>query len=475
MEQKRGRQILKIEKKLKQSVRAALIPYGRRLYAGHARYAALRYFKKNTKQIIYLSALHNINKTNTTYILHRDKGFRLGKHNFIHTSKRERSFDWVHDELKDIFPSAKILALGPNGGVRGLHTWIINYLRKHKNAIFLATIDPVHYGNSLSYPQQMDKIKKEEKLITAILSPNTFNRNIVDAQKTLEIFMKVMGNMKLKGRVTDYYDSHGSRKNNLIDRYSIDVNPVKQLVSYVSIIYGKKLPNELFPIDILLAIGLLKSIIVKNTYHKTYNIRLPYWSPLYRRKSGVFVGTSLGNNINCSYGQYEGSKSTAIKIAQAANKCNNDASKHWQTPYTPENIHHLSYKVEFLEPKSKWKTYPGSLAPKRFSPDGTSGIFLRLPNGKSATYLPGVFRNNPQWSITDIMNKLTEKADAHQSNDWKKGNVQEYKTTSYTWNPYLKMIDVFPPPPFVKTTRKNKTRKNKTRKKKLNRSRKHRI
>ena len=55
---------IKIEKKLKQWIRAALIPHAGRLYAGHARYAALRYFKKNTKQIIYLATLHNINKTN---------------------------------------------------------------------------------------------------------------------------------------------------------------------------------------------------------------------------------------------------------------------------------------------------------------------------------------------------------------------------------------------------------------------------
>ena len=66
MKQRRGKQILKIEQKLKQTIRVALIPHAGRLYAGHARYAALRYFKKNTKQIIYLATLHNINNTNQT-------------------------------------------------------------------------------------------------------------------------------------------------------------------------------------------------------------------------------------------------------------------------------------------------------------------------------------------------------------------------------------------------------------------------
>ena len=93
MNRPRGKQILKIETKLKQTIRGALIPHAGRLYAGHARYAALRYFKKNTKQIIYLATLHNINNTDKTYILHRDKGFRLGKHVINTTKSRELSFD----------------------------------------------------------------------------------------------------------------------------------------------------------------------------------------------------------------------------------------------------------------------------------------------------------------------------------------------------------------------------------------------
>ena len=64
-----GRKILRIEKKLKQSIRAALIPHADRVYAGHARYAALRYFKKNTKEIIYLATLHNANPSDTFLIV----------------------------------------------------------------------------------------------------------------------------------------------------------------------------------------------------------------------------------------------------------------------------------------------------------------------------------------------------------------------------------------------------------------------
>jgi predicted class III extradiol MEMO1 family dioxygenase len=480
MNRPRGKQILKIETKLKQTIRGALIPHAGRLYAGHARYAALRYFKKNTKQIIYLATLHNINNTDKTYILHRDKGFRLGKHNFINTTKREHSFDWVHEELRDLFPSAKILALAPNRRVEGLHTWIINYLNSHKNAIFLATIDLIHYGKQfnntkyLSYPQQMSKIKKEESLIEHALAPNSTNneyinklinadRNIVDGPKTLEIFLKVMAQMRLRGRVTDYYDSYNSKKVDLIDRYSISMKPIKNLVSYVSIVYGKKMPTSLLPIDILLAIGLLKSIIIKETFGKQYSLRLPSWSPLNKKIGGVFVGTSLGTRTTCSYGTYEtGKKSTADNLIKAAYHCPEDAAKRWGIPYTDNNINNLSYKVEFLDPESQWKTYRGYMAPKKFHNNGSSGIFLRLANGKGATYLPSVFKSNPQWSVEDAMHKLTEKAEGRkltieELNAWKNGVIKIYNTTSYTWNPHRKLIDVIPIPFHTIKRRKSKT------------------
>ena len=80
----------------------------------------------------------------------------------------------------------------------------------------------------------MDKIIKEESLIEHALQPNSLNnqyinrlikkdKNLVDGPKTLEIFLKVTAQMKLKGRVADYYDSWGSKQKDLIDRYSISM------------------------------------------------------------------------------------------------------------------------------------------------------------------------------------------------------------------------------------------------------------
>ena len=468
-----GKKILRVEKKLKQSIRAALIPHGGRVYAGHARYAALRYFKKNTKEIIYLATLHNANSSDTTYILHRDKGFRLGKHNFVKTKIREHSFDWVHDELMDMFPSAKILALGPNRGVKNLDVWIINYMKKHPHCIFIATIDLIHYGkkfNNIHYLRtslpQIDKVNKEEELIKALVNPTInlqhieqimhHDRNLVDGPKTLRIFMEVMKQMHYKGRVTDYYDSYGNT--DLINRYTIaEREIVKQFVSYVSIVYGPKKIDALLPIDILLSLGYLKSIIRRSIQGGRWTIPFPSWSPLFEKTNGVFMGTSYLGQTNCSYGNFEQDtmyKTTASKIRRAASKCIQDAESRWKIPYTAQNINQLSYKVEFLDPLP-WKSYPGHLAPKKFNNNGKYGIYLELPSGKSATYLPSVFRDNPKWSIIKMMNQLTKKAGGYK-NEWKKGIFKIYQTTSYTWNPQSKTIHVFPLPLIRYSTKSKK-------------------
>ena len=505
---KHQKQVLPIEKKLKQTTRAALIPHAGYTFAGHARYAALRYFKKTTKRIIYLATLHKIEHTGKTYILHKDPGFRLGKHHFFPTDKKEHSFDWVHDELVDFFPSAKILALAPDGApiaaedlcycgldrthhtgpFRDPHTpnvrhlfrradsdveqWITTYLKKHKDSILIATTDLIHYGEKfnnkdyLSYPHQMDKLIKEEKLINAMVNVNPpavaailrSDPQIADGPKTVEIFMKVMSDMNYKGKVTDYYDSYGSQKA-LLDRYVIQQEPINNLVSYVSIIYGDYTKvDDLLPIDILMGLGLVKSILMRDTLQKNYSLRLPIWSPLYQRKQGIFVGTALNHKTNCSYGQYENGLSTAEKIIKATENCANDASQRWKIPYDPQMINNLSYKIEFLDPQGKWsKPFLGSKIFKNFKADGRQGIYLTLKDGKAATYLPIVFRENPEWSIRKIMRNLTKKTGwrCDHCNQWKKGTIQTYKSKSYTWNPHTKMVDIFPPP-IIKIKRNNR-------------------
>ena len=169
--------------------------------------------------------------------------------------------------------------------------------------------------------------------------------------------MKTLG---MTGKVTDYYDSNFGDKQ--LNKYVILHKPLPDFVSYVSIIYGKGVSqNTLEHLDIMMAIGIVKSEIIKILHNNHYSVRLPYWSPFYKMKQGVFVGTSLGKKTNCSYGRYEvDSKSskkynilenTAKKIVEAAGDCIKDARDRWKIPYKIDDLDRLNYKIELLQPK----------------------------------------------------------------------------------------------------------------------------
>lgn len=78
---------------------------------------------------------------------------------------------------------------------------------------------------------------------------------------------------------------------------------------------------------------------------------------------------------------------------------------------------------------------------EKFKMDGNHGIYLKLSNGGSATFLPVVARENMDWSIDKYMYHLTKKINNNNKGDeWKKGFVKIYKSKSYTWNTNKQVI-----------------------------------
>ena len=73
--------------------------------------------------------------------------------------------------------------------------------------------------------------------------------------------------------------------------------------------------------------------------------------------------------------------------------------------------------------------------------DGKRGMFLRLPSGGAATYLPVVARENKDWTKEEYMRHLTRKAGG-KGDEWKDGRIKVYSTHSYTWNPESQAIEV---------------------------------
>ena len=168
------------------------------------------------------------------------------------------------------------------------------------------------------------------------------------------------------------------------------------------------------------------------------------WSPFYGKKHGIFVGTSINDRTNCSYGRYENHSSTAVKITEASLDCPKDAAVRWQMPYTKDVIndtkYNLKYKVELLESKKKWKKIKNIM---KFPLDGKHGMYLTLPNGRSATYLPVVARDR-HWSIDKYLTALAKKAGGN-GDDWKHPRTvaKVYTSKSYTWNPHLQKLEIF--------------------------------
>ena len=156
-------------------IKGIIIPHAGIKYAGDARKSAFKCINNKFKYIIYLAALHKINHSDNIYLIHKDNGFPTYNLKTKPINYLEHSFEWVHNEIKSKFPSGKILSIGPNLGVnKDLSNWIINFMRKHKSTILIATTDLTHYGNNsyLSYPQQNDKVNKEEDLISTLVSQN---------------------------------------------------------------------------------------------------------------------------------------------------------------------------------------------------------------------------------------------------------------------------------------------------------------
>ena len=470
-----------IENKLKTITRGSIIPHPGKIYGGDARKNSFRFFKKNVKFILYIAALHRLsfNKNGVIYVLNKDNGFpdyfdnqNLDlKYDLDIAARKEHSFKWVEEELRDYFSDdTKVLVLAPsiNTNLDNLGEIIYNFLNIYENSIIFATSDLIHYGsnfdteNLLKYPQQQDKIKKENRLIYNLKNVKLKNVKSIIAKhdyiccgpKALILFCIVAKKMKWIGKVTDYYDSHGKMKSQLLDRYTIDYKNVDNLVSYVSMIYGKYNDfNPLIEFDILQGIGLSKSIIMRNTIFNDdsiYKINLPVWSLLRskNRNNGIFVGTEFFDkekkifNTNCSYGRFEdGETSISNKIIRASNDCNGDAKNRWNIPYEKKNLNMMTYKLELLDEKKNWKKYKAKDVYKYFKLNGRYGMLLKIPptkynnNWTSATFLPVVARDYKSiWEISDYMENLSEKQGKNK-NDWKLdgSEILIYKSGSYIW------------------------------------------
>jgi len=449
--------------------KGAIIPHAGNEYAGAARKLIFKNLIENDKKIeyiIYLAALHNTHNSNEkVFVLKYDndfyKFFNNNKNNYIIDKNlftdgaiNEHSFIWVEPELKKYFKYAKILVLCPTplSNLKSLANDIIDYIYYNSNInkkiLLFATTDLTHYGSRfnnlslLNFPQQLNKWKREETLICNLLdnnlNNNDLNNNIMCGPYAIITFIYISKFFNWNSRVIDYYDSSNYNKN-LIDKYRIHFNKEQEFVSYISIIYGTfSKNNSLLPIDIIMAIGLIKSIIEAKLLNYNDDIYLPKWNKFNFMNNGIFISTELNNSINSCYGNFQidnNNTNSLIKITNSSKNCLNDSINRWNNPITLNNLNYHTFKIEILEDNKMWKTFLSREATTKFIFDGCHGMFLSLYNGNSATFLPIVAKDNIDiWDTNKYMNLLTLKAGGH-IDDWKNDNskMSIYKTIIFKY------------------------------------------
>jgi AmmeMemoRadiSam system protein B len=448
--------------------RGTIIPHAGQQYAGAARkliFDNLNNKDKNTEYIIYLAALHNpINSTEKIFILEYDNDVEfnifLNNNNYIKDqylskgAKEEHSYKWLKSEIKETFKNSKILVLCPTpySNLKNLANEIINFMyninNKNKKVILFATTDLTHYGKRfnnislLNFPQELNKWRREEKLINNLLKNNLENEDldIICGPYAIKTFIYISKYFNWNSRVIDYYDSNNYNKK-LIDKYRIHFDLNKEFVSYISIIYGTfKNDNNLLPIDIIMALGVVKSTIESQLLNYNIEIKLPIWNKFNYINNGIFLGTEIKNSTNSCNGNFQTDKNnikSSLKIINSAKNCLNDSINRWQNPITLNNLNNHNFKIEILDDINSWQQHNSMYANEKFILDGKYGMFLKLYNGNTATFLPIVSEDNKEsWSINNYMTYLSIKAGG-EKDDWKHKNsiMSIYSSISFIYLP----------------------------------------
>jgi len=421
------------------------IPHAGEIYAGNARKKAFNAVKNlfDVKYIIFIAALHDSYRLseNKLYILYKDKEFPIITSELTKSTFHEHSYEWIKEEIIKNFPLSQKLVICPT---KDSERWIafseklIEFIKNMRDVLLIGTSDLLHYGKKfgnediLKYPRQQSKVDAEESLIKNIVENrcSEINDDVLCGFYATQMFCYINKKIGIgKGCIVDYYDSsvYNSKE---IDKYVIDpiANNPNEFVSYVSIVYGDAPPRSapnLKSIDNSLALGYVKSVLLRSLYNKKYELRLPTWSSFSNMKNGIFVSTFLNEKINSCYGSFESNKhSSAYNIIKAASMCVSDSVERWKNPINLNNINSIKIEIDILDERRTWKKL--SNFEKEFIMDGKSGVYLILGDGSSATYLPSVAREyKKEWSILDYIENLSQKAGGKKS-DWKLNNTKIY-------------------------------------------------
>jgi predicted class III extradiol MEMO1 family dioxygenase len=472
-----------------------LIPHASHEFASSARSSVFNLITSHITKIYYLATIHGRihSSTSSVFVSIYDEEvmpswMTTEKNQFPMAVLEEHSYKWVEPELRSAFPSATHCVLFPyfpssdvgssssSSDAHEVAKWLVDTHGHEPNTLLIATTDLIHYGPNYSpmllpFPQQVGKIKLEEPLLNALINSDIDMLNrafelvpfVADSPHVLAVLVRIVNMMRFKGRIIDYYDS-SSISNPLqghmiddLDKYTISWNNIEEFVSYVAMIFttGDAMAMTMSPnrFDIMQAIGAVRSVIAFSVFsvNKLLTTRdiFPSWSIWVDVTTfGVFVGTTVAEEINCSYGQFpdDDALTLADKIVEAARHCPSDAKDRWQIPYTKkdmETLGRVKFKIELLPPLSEWKFIKAIDLPNvtRTGTGTAFGVKLDIPGIGSATFLPSVL--NEFENISSYLDALSRKLGG-KNGDWKQTDAIAgiYYTIAFYWDSFSQNIEI---------------------------------
>jgi len=397
----------------------ALLPHAHKTYAGRVQNAvlnALKPFTSKASGILYVPACHRqclaskgANDHSIGFLYHT-LHTRYGNKLTVLDDPIPHSIKSTNETIQKIDKLAASMGQG-------------------SSLVIIGTVDLSHHEFRDKPWPRIHKMRAEEQTILGLcqLNEKFFNPKFIDAPWSVKI---VHHFAPAHGVVVAYDDSASVSSN--VDPHDATQKTLESFVSYVGVVFARtKVPAADKLRDRLMAASVKNTIY--HSFHRTgltNQTEAPMWLVTDPAEGGVWAGLSCNGSVKCSLGRLNLPSGTSHKkeLANSAGGCIGDANRRWGGLQSLENC---SFKYEKL---TRTKCVPWANRKDEYNPD-TTGIIVNLKNGKTATYLPGVWRKHwPHKDLDYVLGQLAHKADPRGKGSFQdidKQKLYKYTTTVF--------------------------------------------
>lgn len=385
----------------------ALLPHAHKKYAGQVQKIvldALKPFTSKASLILYIPACH--------------------QQCLDSKGANDHSIEYLESQLSDRF-GKKLHIMRPIPHSQKSTEQAIRIIKNLTSStiVIIGTVDLSHHEFQNKPWPRIHKMRAEEQTILGLcrLDPSLFDPKFIDAPWSVEI---VQHFAPAHGVVVAYDDSATASSSEILSHDATQKTLVS-FVSYVGIVFARKnIPRSDELRDQLLLASVKNTIF--HSFHRTgltNQTEAPLWL-IPAKEGGVWAGLTCNRQTKCSLGRIDVPANTrhTKALRDSASSCPDDADRRWGGIKSLENC---TFKYERL---SRTKSVAWKHRKQEYNPD-TTGIIINLKNGKTATYLPGVWREHwPEKGIDYVLSELVKKAKGKSLQDIDKQKLYKYTT-----------------------------------------------